>query len=244
MITVNELLQEAAEDLSQVGDGETLSGELAASYEGLLNRAITSLNSDGYISLTVNVDDVMSSGDVVFRKLEDGEQNGYGVIDKEPPDSVQGVARKLGIRWVKLNGSNRQTMDMVNTYSLPSQWCYGVETETAPSGMTRRVGRVRLNGTHPCDLRIYENSQLPHYRLGDTIYLSPLYRDLILYTVEMRAVKKYKLYSYKDSVQHDLDIAMKAIDTTTAQNRPMRNDDMLVDAATTPAADLLSGFGF
>jgi hypothetical protein len=60
----------------------------------------------------------------------------------------------------------------------------------------------------------------------------------------MRAVKKYKLYSYQDRVQHDLDIAMKAIDTTTAQNRPMRNDDMLVDAATTPAADLLSGFGF
>ena len=121
MITVNELLQEAAEDLSQVGDGETLPGDLAASYEGLLNRAITSLNSDGYISLTVNVDDVMSSGDVVFRKLEEGEQTGYGVIDKEPPDSVHGVARKLGIRWVKLNGSNRQTMDMVNTYSLPSQ---------------------------------------------------------------------------------------------------------------------------
>ena len=60
----------------------------------------------------------------------------------------------------------------------------------------------------------------------------------------MRAVKKYKLYSYQDCVQHDLDIAMKAIDTTTAQNRPMRNDDMLVDAATNPAADLLSGFGF
>lgn len=244
MITVNELIQSACEDLSQVGDGETVSGELAASCEGLLNRAITKLNSDGYISLTVKTHDVMCSGDVVLRKLEEGESASPNTVNAEPPDSVQGVARKLGIRYVKLSASNRQMMDLVITYSLPTQWCYGVETETAPSGKIRRIGRVHLNGNYPCELRIYENSQLPNYRLGDTIYLSPLYHDVILYTLELRIAKKYKLYSYIDSVQHDLDIAMKAIDTNTAQNRPMRNDEMLYDAATTPAADLLAGAGF
>lgn len=243
MIAVNELIQEACEDLSLVGDGEPVSGELAASCEGLLNRAITSLNSDSYISLTVNVHDVVAAGSVYLRKLEVGETPDSGTVDHEPPDSVQGVARKVGVRWMRLTGSNREAMDRCNTYSLPTQWCYGVETEVAPSGTQRRVGVLRLNGMAPVDLRIYENSALPHYRLGENIYLSPLYHDLILYKLEERMVAKYKLYSYKEQVAEDLSGAMKAIDTNTAQNRPLRNDDVL-DSYTRPADDLLAGFGF
>ena len=244
MLSVNELIQEACEDLSRVGDGETVSPDLAASCEGLLNRAITQLNSDSYISLTVNTIDAVSAGDLRFRKLEEGEAPVANMVNQEPPDSIQGVARKVGIRYVKLTGSNPETMDRVLTYSLPTQWCYGVETETAPSGNTRRVGVLKLNGSYPVDLRIYENSTMPHYKLGDMIYLSPLYHDLILYTLEMRMVKKYKLYSYEEKVQHDLDGAMDAIDVTTAQNRPMRNDDQLLESYTRPAQDLLAGFGF
>ena len=244
MISVNELIQEACEDLSRVGDGETVSPDLAASCEGLLNRAITTLNSDGYIALTVKTHDLVAAGSVTFRKLEEGEQLQPNTVDEEPPDTVQGVSRKVGIRYVRLTPSNPETMDRVLTYSMPTQWCYGVDTETAPSGETRRVGTLRLNGEYPVDLRVYENSRLPHYRLGDMIYLSPLYHDLILYTLEMRMVKKYKLYSYEDRVQHDLDGAMAAVDSNAAANRPMRNDDQLCDSYTKPAEDLVAGFGF
>jgi hypothetical protein len=97
-MTVNELIQTAAEDLSQVGDGETLDGETAASYEGLLNRAITMLNQDGYMSVTVKEYDVNAAGSVIFRKLEENETLPAHCIDVNPPDSVQGVARKVGIR--------------------------------------------------------------------------------------------------------------------------------------------------
>lgn len=242
MLSVNQLIQEACEDLSRVGDGESVPPDLAASCEGLLNRAITQLNTDSYISLTVNSFDLEVAGNIYFRKLEEGEPMPASTIDSEPPDMIQGLSRKVGIRWAAIPPSNPESIDRLNTTSLPTRYCYGVETEVAPSGNTRRVGIVKTNGTYPCTLRVYENSSLPHYRLGDMIYLSPLYHDLILYTLEMRMVKKYKLYSYQDRVQQDLSGAMAAIDTHTAANRPLTNDAL--DPVTRPADDLLSGYGF
>lgn len=242
MLAVNTLIQEACEDLSRVGDGEQVPPELAASCEGLLNRAITQLNTDSYISLTINTFDIEAAGNIYFRKLEEGEVKPANTIDSEPPDMVQGLSRKVGIRWATIPPSNPESIDRLNTTSLPTRYCYGVDTEVAPSGNTRRVGIIKTNGTYPCSLRVYENSSLPHYKLGDMIYLSPLYHDLILYTLEMRMVKKYKLYSYQDRVKQDLDGAMAAIDTHTAANRPLTND--MLDPVTKPADDLLSGYGF
>ena len=242
MLSVNELIQSACEDLSRVGDGEQVPPELAASCEGVLNRAITTLNTDSYISLTVNTTDLEAAGNVYFRKLEEGETAEPGTIDQEPPDMVQGVARKVGMRWIRLVATDPESMDRTLSTSLPTCYSYGVKTETAPSGAIRRVGVVSTNGLYPCTLRVYDNATLPHYKLGDMIYLSPLYHDLILYTLEMRIVRKYKLYSYEDRVQHDLDAAMAAIDTHTAANRPLTNDTYA--PITKPTDDLLAGYGF
>jgi hypothetical protein len=243
MFSVNTLIQEAAEDLSQVGDGEPVSPELAASCEALLNRAIADLNADNYISLTVKSHDLCAAGDVFFRKLEEGEALPPNSVDQEPPDAIQGVSRQVGIRWFELRGCNREQMDTANTYSLPQLWCYGVETEAAPSGSTRRVGHLYLNGSAPTQLRIYENSALPEYRLGDTIYLSPLYRGLVLYALEQKMADKYKLYSYADRVDLNLTKAMKAIDTNTANNRPLVNGAGAPDYMT-GYYNLIGGVGF
>lgn len=247
-ISVNELVQTACEDLSRVGDGEPVSPELAASCEEMLNRAITSLNSDSYISLTVNTKELVAAGSVRFYKLQEGETLQPNSVDMEPPDTIQGVARQVGIRWLKLTPSNPQTMDRVLTYSLPTQWSYGVDFETVPTpddhgNITRRVGVLKLNGSHPVPLRIYMNSSLAKYKLGDFIYLSDLYHDLLLYSLEMRMVAKYKLYSYKEQVKEDLAGAMRSVDNFAAANRPMRNDDQLCDSYTRPADDLIAGFG-
>lgn len=240
MLSVNKLIEEAYDDL---GFGTEIDGEQQAVGVRLLNNAIAGLNSDNYISLTVKTIDVVGAGDIVFKKLEEGEEHGSNVIDAEPPDSVQGVSRKVGIRYARLVPSNVESMDRSFTYSLPTQWCYGVEFEKAPSGNQRRVGRIRLNGTYPCELRVYENMTLPDYQLGEFIYLSPLYRSLILYALEQKMVNRFKLYSYGDKVDLELTKAMKAIDTNTAQNRPMLNDE-LMGLYTTPANDLLEGAGF
>lgn len=242
-MTVNELIQTACEDLSLVGDGEQVAGELAASCEGCLNRAIADLNADNYISLSVKHYDVNVAGSVYFKKLGENEVADDNVIDQEPPDAVQGVSRQVGMRWLSLHPSNPQEMDRVITYSYPTLWSYQVETEQAPSGKIRRVGKVLLNGQNPTQLRIYENSRLPTYKLGDTIYLSDLYHNLILYALEMKLVFKYKLASYRDQTQLELTKAMKSIDTTTANNRPLTNGTEGIGDYMSPYYNLLGGLG-
>lgn len=218
--SINDLIQTAAEDLNQVGDGEPVSGELAASYEGLVNRAIAELNADSYISLTVGYKEIMAAGSVFFKELEPGESPS-NTINMYPPDTISGVSRKVGLRFVPLRGFDAQTLDRANTFSLPTIWNYGTTFETAPSGKTRPVGVLRLNGTSPVELRIYLNSTLPRYRLGDTIYLSNLYYNLILYATELKAIDKYKLFSYSASAERGFAKATKLIDTNTANNRPL-----------------------
>lgn len=242
-MTVNELIQTAAEDLSLTGDGETVTPELAASCEGLLNRAIADLNADNYMSLSVKKHDVIMAGSVYFRELEPDE-TASNTIDQAPPDSIQGVARKVGIRWLPLRATNPQSMDRCQTFSLPQMWSYSVSSEVSPSGKTRQVGIVALNGTTPVDLRIYENSQFPKYKLGDTIYLSDLYHNLILYALEMKMVNKYKLESYRQQTQIELTKAQQAIDTMTARNRPLTNELGATGSYLDCYYDLLGGTGF
>lgn len=242
--SVNDMVQTACEDLMLTDDGVPVSGELASQAENCLNRAITDLNSDGYMSLSAQTVNRMSTGAVYFRRLGTGEMPNSNTVDMEPPDTVTGVSRKVGIRWMPLRPTNKQAIDRQNTYSLPTSWSYGIETETAPGGTPRNVGVLRLNGTNPVELHIYLNSQLPHYRLGDTMYLPSLYYNLVLYALERRLVIKYKLKSYQEDVERDLLIAKKAINTNTANNRPL--DSGLEGGGTYLDCyyDLLGGNGF
>jgi hypothetical protein len=138
---------------------------------------------------------------------------------------------------------NKQFMDRPNTYSYPYLYCYGVDSEIAPSGNERQVGIVYLNGTYPSELRMYVNSQLPHYKLGDTIYLSSLYYNLVLYSTEQKLIEKYKLYSYRDGVDLELTKAQKAVDTNTANNRPDSNDSYEVGSYLDPYYNMMGGVG-
>ena len=224
-MTVNELIQTACEDMSLVGDGETVGGELAASCEGLLNRAVTQLNQDGYMSVTVREYGCTAAGSVTFRKLEEGETAPPHGVDSEPPDSVQGVSRKVGIRWMRMSGATPEDLAACNTFSLPQLYSYSLGDELAPSGKRRVVGVLKLNGSAPVELKIFVNASLPKYRLGDTIYLSDLYHNLILYALEVRIARKYKLYSYLEQAERDLVEAKDSIDKNTLQNRPLTNID-------------------
>lgn len=221
--SVNSLLQTACEDLLLVDDGTPISGELAAQAENCMNRAITALNSDGFMSLTQHVYDRVSNGHVYFRKLEEGESGDSNVVNSEPPDTITGVSRKVGIRWLTLRPTNPQAMDRHLTYSLPTSWSYGTTTEVAPSGNPRNVGVLRLDGNNPVEVRIYLNSHISHYKMGDIVYLPSLYYNLVLYSLEDLLVAKYKLKSYEERVERDLVAAKKMIDTNTANNRPLDN---------------------
>lgn len=238
--TVNTLIQEAAEELNLVSIGDPVEGRQAAACEGCLNSAIRWLNGDGYISLTTQVHDIVASGRIYFRKLEEGESK-PNTVDMEPPDGVGTVARKVGMRYVRIIPSSRDALDRTITYSYATKWCYGEETETAPSGKTRRVGIIYTNGNYPTEMRVYLNSQLPSYKLGDTIYLSSLYYNLLLYATEMKMVGFFKLASYKEGTKIELDKAMAQIDRKHVNNEAL-NPEGLVDLVD-PYADVISGNG-
>lgn len=224
-MTVNEIIQTACEDVSMVGDGETVTGDLASSCEGLLNRAITELNQDGYMSMTVKEYDVVAAGSVTFRKLGEGEQPGQNMVDSEPPDSVQGVSRKVGIRWLRLTPASPQDIASSNSFSLPLIYSYSITDEEVSFGKRRNIGVLRMNGSAPVELKIFVNSALPKYRIGDTMYIPDLYRSLVLYALEVKICRKYKLYSYLEQANADLLAAKDSIDRNTLQNRPLTNID-------------------
>lgn len=239
---VNDLIKEALEDVGMCGIRETPEGDVAAAGEGCLNRAIRQLNSDGYMALTQQVHDLIAAGHVYFRKLEEGE-SADNTIDMEPPDRIEAVGRKIGVRYVRVRPSSREALDRTLTFSYPTRWAYGSQTEIAPSGATRRVGILYTNGSGPTDLRVYVNSQLPSYRLGDMIYLSSLYYSLLLYATEMKLVELGKLYSYQEQVQRNLDSAMAAIDRTHLNNAENMGPDGLAEFDD-PYHDVLTGNGF
>lgn len=242
-MNVNELIQSACEDLNLVGDGEAVSGDLAASAEGCLNRAISILNQDSYIAPTLKEYEVSGAGAVYFRKLEAGEGK-PSTIDIEPPDSIHDVARKVGIRWMRLRSATPQDLAATNTFSLPQFWSYGTESEDAPSGNKRMVGVLRMNGSAPVILKVFVSQKVPTYRLGDTIYLSDLYYSLILYALEQRLVARYKLYSYKEQVEQDLLAAKDAIDDNALRNRPLTNIDNIGGGYMEDFYNGMAGVGF
>lgn len=218
-MTVNELIQTACEDMSL--DSDAVGGDLAASCVGLLNRAIAMLNGDSYVVSNMREYEASSTGRIEIRKKEPGED--IGGIDAEAPQNIQGVSRKVGIRWLPLRPSNPQDMNALRTFSLPQFYSYQVDTEIAPSGKTRNVGVISFNGSAPIFAKIFAIEPLPEYKLGDRIYLSDLYHDLILYALEVRIAKKYKLTSYLAQAEQDLADAKDAFDRNTVANRPLTN---------------------
>lgn len=223
MLAVNSLVQEALELTSMVGDGEAADGTLAASALALLNRVIARLNNDNYFSSTLDYRDIDAAGEICFHKLEAGEDPVKGDVDMDPPEAIDGVSRLLGIRWVELIASNPQDMMARKSYSLADSYSYGVTDEVAPSGETRLVGRLILNGVANGKFRVFINRRLPNYELTDTMAISPLYHDAILYSLAVAICDKYKLYDYKPDLERQKGAALAVIDRNTLNNRVIEN---------------------
>lgn len=227
MLAVNSMIQEALELTSMVGDGEAADGTLAASALGLLNRVIARLNNDNYFSSTQDYRDVGAGGKVYFKRLEEGETfestDGSACIDMEPPESIEGVSRKLGIRWLQLLPSNPRDQMAMTSWSLPTTYSYGFKFEKAPSGNDRMVGEVLLNGNAHSLVRIFMNHRLPRYTITDNMAISPLYHDAILYSLAVAICEKYKLKDYQPEMERQKSIALSVIDRNTLNNRALNS---------------------
>lgn len=227
MLAVNSIIQEALELTSMVGDGESADGTLAASVLGLLNRVIARLNNDNYFSSTQDYADIGASGKIYFKKLEEGENfessDGSACVNMEPPESIAGVSRKLGIRWNQLLPSNPRDQMAMTSWSLPTTYSYGFKFEKAPSGNDRMVGEVILNGKAYSQIRVFMNHRLPKYSITDNMAISPLYHDAILYSLAVAICEKYKLKDYQPDMERQKDAALAVIDVNTLNNRALNS---------------------
>ena len=243
MLSVNALCQEAAELCSMVGDQEAMDGSLAASFLNLLNRTIAKLNNDSYFSSCMDTVDATCAGELYFKQLEENEAlpDDITVVNMDPPECVVGTSRQLGIRWIELLPSNPQDMAAAKSMTLPSHYCYETSSEVAPSGKVRLVGRLSLNGHGRATIKVFLNRRFPEYKLTDSIPVSPIYHDAILYSLAYAACVKYKLDDYKQEIRDEKNSALAVIDRNTLNNRAMENSTRMYNSYDQAYNDGLAG---
>lgn len=231
MIAVNELVQEAYESLQLTGIEESTEGSMAKVGCRELNRLIADLNSEGFISMAQKWVDMPAGSSVVFKKLYAGEVPAANVVDMEPPEKVEAVARKFGMTYLRLAPCDSVQMAERNPLSIATSWCYDREFEELPPGAAipdgstvREVGTVRLDGRSVYSIRVWYNSKLPRYELDGKVYLSDLYNNLLFYGLKYSLACFYDLTdAKKEECLVDFADAKRLIKRNNVTQRMLQN---------------------
>lgn len=198
MIAVNVLVQRVYKALNMTGQGESTDGDMAVVAVEELNRLITTLNSQGFISMSQKFLDVPACSSVIFKKFRPDETVPANAIDMEPPEKVDAVSRKMGVRFVPLDSLDEVQMSSRNPHAMATSWNYGRDFETVDGGM-REVGLVRFDGRNPYGVRVFYSSKLPNYDISSTIYLSDLYTELLFTGLKYLLAAYYELSESKQN---------------------------------------------
>ena len=219
MIAVNPLIQQAYESLTMTGLGEAVDGNMALAACTELNRLISQLNSEGFLAMSQKTVECPPCKVIKFKKLLEGEVADPNVVDMEPMQTVEGVARRLGNRLVPLQNGNLFQMSMVPPEVTACQWTYDTDTEPVADG-ERLVGILTLDGNPRDKVVVFYNSTLKTYKLDDTIYLSDLYNELLLAGLCFRLAHFHNLSDQKKAeTETDLKTAKNLIKRNTVSQR-------------------------
>ena len=225
MIAVNTLIQMCNEMLNVVSHEESLEGGLAEVSRDQLNLLISELNSQGYISLAQNYIDHGNTRVVYFKKLVEGETAEDNVIDMEPPESIDGVSRKVGMSYLPMPPIDLQQMAMKNPLTLARSWNYGRVFEPIPGdpdGAQRAVGVLRLDGWCQQGMRIFLSEKLPTYDLDQIIYLPDLYNNLLIQGLCVKLCDWHKLFESKPTYETNFAAAKMMIKRANITQRMMQ----------------------
>lgn len=233
MLNCNQLIQDAYESIGMAGLGESVaeSGDDNLNVVGVkeLNRLITQLNNENYLSMSQQWVDGPQARVIYFRKLEDGE-TALNTIDMEPPQKIESVARAVGDRFIVLRNSNLIDQSYKNPGTTALTWTYNTEVETqtmSDHGQQRIVGILTLDGDPRNKVRIWYNSKLPSYKLDDNIYLSDLYNELLMSGLCNRLANYFELSEEKKaSTAADFLAAKSMIKRNNATQRMMQTSKL------------------
>ena len=197
MIAVNELIQNAFSGIGMVGVGESADDDYPKVAENELNVLVSTLNSEGYISLAQKEIDMPPAYKYYFRKLVEGEELPRDTVDMEPPEKIDALARAIGQRWLPIPSMDPVQMSVKIPTSLPTGWTYYRELEEGPDAKPREVGVVKLNGNPMHNIRFWISSKLPRYQLDGFVYLSDLYNSMLLAGLKWRLACYFELSDQK-----------------------------------------------
>ena len=236
MIDVNTLVQEAYEALGMTGLGESTDGTMSVTAVKQLNRLITSLNQEGYISLAQKYVDAGCFQVIHFKKLCEGEEKAPNVFDMDPPDAIDAVARKSGIHFIPLHNSDLVQLQQKDSLSTPYAWNYGRDVEKLPEEYqtldrdSREIGNLVLDGLPVFGMRIYLTSKLPTYDLDQRIYLPDAYNELLMSGLKLRLAEFFKLDAdTKNDCYAEHRAAKTLIKRTNISQRQLNNGEFSGD---------------
>lgn len=243
MLAVNQLIQDCYESIGMTGLGEAVGvygdandygdGNLAVVACKELNRLITQLNQQGYLAMSQQWVDAPCSRVIYFKKLREGETADTNVIDMDPPDKIESVARRVGDRFIVLNNGNLVQFSQKNPYTIALSWTYGIELETTPDDHVpnnRVVGVLTLDGDPRNQVRVWYNSKLPTYNLNDTIYLSDLYNEVLMSGLCLRLANYFELSDEKKaSLARDFIAAKSMIKRNNITQRMLQTGKLMGD---------------
>lgn len=225
MLQVNKMIHDVHEALGITGIGEQTPGEYTSIGLRELNQLISTLNSQGYLSLAQAFHQVGPGGLFIYKKLVAGEQKPDNVIDMVPPEHIEAVTRTVGTRQLPLNSIDTIQLASHNPRSIATSWNYSRTFEPIPDdpdGHQREVGVVQLDGFIPHGGRIYFSAKLPTYDLDDTIYLSDLYDELLISGLKFRLADFHDLDDKKEKAETEFRAAKRIIKRNNITQRMLQ----------------------
>ena len=216
-ITVNELIQNCAQRVNIVGNGQSADGQIVRKAIEDLNTAVDELNLDEYLSFNYKNFDVEAA--IVDNEpiIRIGDSDGYEIRLDDAPLTIKGVARKVGVQWVPLTVVNRAALDNHRSLGLPQ--CYNVDSHFDKSaGCVCTV--IALNGSGRIPIRVTLLETMPEYKVNDEINLPKTYISLIMAALCVKTCARYKL-EYIQQYRDELDSLKEQISRVNNSNRPL-----------------------
>lgn len=140
------------------------------------------------------------------------------------PDRVQGLARKIGERFVQLLPAERQLLDSHTKRGLPTFYTAETQLEhfsTQGKEYDYEVFIIHTDSVLSCHYRLTYLKKIPEYELNDKLYFSERLISIIEDGVCAKLCLRYKLIDIKPIFEEEFANAVRLLKRSNNGNRPM-----------------------
>lgn len=235
MISVNEVINNALQKCSLIGDSESADGTIAKIALKDLHDVITDLNENDYLQENQIVKEVKNvTNKIVIVSEEDAEEDSEEeeiseslVKVKVLPSKLISVSRKVGNHYIPLIKTNKELLYATNRLGLGR--CYTTDT-VYNEEKDRMEVVIEIDSNLSSTYVVILNAGIPEYEITDYITLSNRYKTLIEDGLCYKLAIRYKLSEYISVFNTEYESSKYLVMRNNNANRPMvyeRQDGML-----------------